>query len=303
VYQAKSTWTTLPTGLTPPSSPATSSRLLAVKVPLRRDAHAVLAAEALILEQITASRNTDRHVVPFHGFELATHSIVMSAVPLSLSTYIEDRSAMSRQTFSTRTMFDPVLTMPSWRELAVQLIDGLSWLHHGAGVVHGDIKPHNILLRARDNEDNASNDSSAFPYEALYADFSSAHDVSTPKTELHGTAPLSALTPPFAAPELLTITALKSTDTLATPASDVFSLALTLLAAATGDLLLYPGTSSMQRLAMSREGHRVLDFIRSGPHGSRIPRKGLVEQLVRPAVAQDPNERVDSSTWLHILDS
>ncbi|KAL1968252.1 hypothetical protein VTN77DRAFT_2087 [Rasamsonia byssochlamydoides] len=303
VYMATSRWSSPASGLTPPSSPAVSSRVLAVKSPLRRDAHSVLEAEARILTRIRAASDKDRYVVPFHGYIPTSHSIVMSAVPLALSTYIRDRAALAQKNFSTRTMFDPVLGMAQWHDLALQLISGLSWLHSKPGVVHGDIKPHNILLRPRkDRVDDSDRDRDIFPYEPLYTDFSSAHDMSSPKSALSGAAtPLSALTPPFAAPELLSVAALKSSDVLVTQASDVFSLAVTLLAAATGDLVLYPGTSSMQRLAMSREGHRVLDFVRSGAHGSRVPRNGLVEKSLKPAVVKDPSERISPGEWLQAM--
>jgi serine/threonine protein kinase len=305
VYMATSRWSSRGTGPTPPSSPAMSNRVLAVKSPVRRDAHPVLETEARILTRITGTPGKDRYVVPFHGYVLTSHAIVMSAVPLALSTYIEGRAAIALQNFSTRTMFDPVLGMAQWHDLAMQLIRGLSWLHNESSVVHGDIKPHNILLRPRQESDDDGNcRRDVFPYEPLYADFSSAHDMSSPKTALSGAAThLSALTPPFAAPELLTVAALKSSDILATHASDVFSLAVTLLAAATGDLLLYPGASSMQRLAMSREGHRVLDFVQSGAHGSRVPRNGLVEKSLKPAVVKDPNERISPKEWLQTLSS
>jgi serine/threonine protein kinase len=224
----------------------------------------------------------------------------MAAVPLSLSTYIEDRAGIARQSHSTRTMFDPVLGMASWRDLAKQLVAGLSWLHGQAEIVHGDIKPHNILLRPR--HEDAGHDPGALIYEPLYADFSSAHDLSSSSSLHSSPASLSALTPPFVAPELLSVSVLKSPTMIATEASDVFSLAVTLLAAAIGDLLLYPAKSSMQRLTMCRDGHRVLEFVRAGAHGSRVPRKGVIEAAIQPAVVQDPDKRIKPEEWLKLVD-
>ncbi|KAL2008911.1 hypothetical protein VTN00DRAFT_7105 [Thermoascus crustaceus] len=302
VYMATSRGTLQSGRTTPPTSPATANRVLAVKSPLRRDAHSVLQGEALTLTRISCTPGKERHVVPFHGFVPSSRSIVMSAVPLALSTYIEDRAAVAREKFSTRTMFEPVLGMSQWFDLARKLIAGLSWLHNGPHVVHGDIKPHNFLLRPRPMSDDESKPD-PFPYDPLYTDFSSAYDFSgTPAFKSPGTS-MSALTPPFAAPELLSISTLKSPDVVPTPASDVFSLAVTLLAAATGDLLLYPGASSMQRLAMSRDGHRVLDYVRSGANGSRAPRNGPVDQTLKPAVSKEPSERITPDGWLRLIDA
>ncbi|CRG88213.1 hypothetical protein PISL3812_05240 [Talaromyces islandicus] len=300
VYKATTRWVSDAPALTPPPSPVASGRILAVKVPLRHDAEPVLAAEAQVLSQMAATASADKYSVPFYGFITASSSIVMSAIPLALSTHIEECALRSKENFSTRTMLDPVLSMPCWTTLAAQLIKGLNWLHAEAGVVHGDIKPHNILLRRRRISD--SSNSAEFQFEALYADFSSAHSISLEESGHLGGVALSALTPPFAAPELMTVSAMKSPG-MSTPASDVFSLALTLLAAATGDLLLYPGTSNMQRLAMSREGYRVLDFVRSGHHGTRVPRRGLVERTIVPAVVKTPSERIKTAEWLDVLSS
>jgi serine/threonine protein kinase len=142
-------------------------------------------------------------------------------------------------------------------------------------------------------------------YDALYADFSSAHFIfSTPNSEEVATAGEgAALTPPFAAPELLTLSAMKSTTCLSTPASDIFALALTLLAAATGDVLVYAGTSAMQRLAMSREGWRALDYVRSGANASRLGRgrDGFVGRVVERGIKREADTRVTAREWLDLF--
>lgn len=57
----------------------------------------------------------------------------------------------------------------------------------------------------------------------------------------------------------------------------------------------------MQRLAMARDGHRVLDFVRSGPNACRVPKNGTVEQVVKPAIMKDPNQRVVAGEWLRVV--
>jgi serine/threonine protein kinase len=225
----------------------------------------------------------------------------MTAIPLALSTYIEDQADIARtRQPATPTMFDPVQGPASYKDLARKLISGLDWLHQVAGMVHGDIKPHNILLRPIDADEDPS---SAFPFDPLFADFSSAVEIpDDPSIPLDTTrASMSAFTPPFTAPEMLA--SLTSGDVAPTPASDVFSLAATLLAAATGDLLLYPGTSNMQRLAMARQGHQIVDLTRSGSSGHRVPRNGFVERLVKPAVVKDPAMRISTGDWVELASS
>ncbi|PWY92786.1 kinase-like protein [Aspergillus heteromorphus CBS 117.55] len=304
VYKASSCEPSKPYLLTPPSSPAIKGPTVAVKSPSRRDAHRVLDAEALTLTRVSRVPGSENHVVPFQGYIADSHSIVMSAVPLSLSTYIEEKAVLARKNMSTKTMFDPVQGLSQWHDLAKKLITGLYWLHSGPQTVHGDIKPHNILLRSRPTTTTTDNNDSNFPYEPLFADFSSAHPIASPSSPEKnlGTA-LTALTPPFAAPELLCVSSLTSPDAAPTPESDVFSLAVTLLAAATGDLLLYPGASNLQRLAMAREGHRVIDFVRAGPNGSRVPRNGIVEQILKPAIVKDPSQRITPLEWVKLVEA
>ncbi|OJD15398.1 serine/threonine protein kinase [Emergomyces pasteurianus Ep9510] len=307
VYRAKSHWipTTQNSPPTPPPRRPLSSASpfpLAVKSPVRRDAHSILRAEARLLTRLSEIPGAENHIVPFHGFISSSHSLVLTALPLSLSVFISNQALAAEAIFSTKTMFDPVLRMPHWLTLAKELVKGLEWLHSCGQIVHGDIKPQNILLRPRKSNIDCSGED-LLPYEPLYIDFTSSYDPSAIELSPHGPSPsLSALTPPFAAPELLTVQSLKSTDGVQSKCSDVFSLAVTLLVAVTGDLLLYPGASNMQRLAMSREGHRVLDHVRSGAHGSRLPAGGIVEKILSPAVVKDPESRIKPADWLRMID-
>lgn len=305
VYKARSIPTTSTTTLqTPPSSPTAGSRVVAVKTSRRADAPPVLQTEALILSRLTLTPGHESHIVPFHGFHAETNSLVMSAVPLALSTYIEDQSASMRdQPISTATMFDPFLGPAAWKDLAHKLISSLGWLHHTAGIMHGDVKPHSILLRPIEATPNANGENQgahAFRYEPLLADFSAAMDISTDGE--NGDKILSSFTAPFSAPEVLK--SLRPGSGLAPPgpASDVFSLAATLLAAATGDVLLYPGCDFRRRNLMAGEGHQILDFIRSFGNGARVPRNGFVEKLVKGAVVKDPSKRISAIDWVNFAE-
>lgn len=306
VYKASSVPKPTPETMTPPSSPATSNgRIVAIKVPTRRDAYPVLETEARILTRLVRATGAEHHIVRFWGIVPQSHALVMDAVPATLSGYIEEQAERAKGQRDTKSLFEPVSGLQAWLGLCKALVCGLNWLHENS-VVHADIKPHNILLRQIKTTDG----NNAFPYRPLFADFSSAHELS-PSTATDSdsdtdtntnTNTMTALTPPFTAPELLVLSSLKSPDIAPTPASDVFSLAVTLLAAATGDLLLYPGTNHMQRLAMAREGHRVIEFARSGMAGCRVRKDGVVERVVAPAVVKVPEERIGTADWVSLVD-
>ncbi|KAJ5124264.1 uncharacterized protein N7515_008089 [Penicillium bovifimosum] len=300
VYKARYTPST--TNLnpsTPPSSPTTQPQLLAVKAPLRRDANPVLKAEAATLTRLSRLPGHENHLVPFHGYHTELGALIMTAVPTSLATYIEAQAEQARIHRTTATMFDPVQGPASFRDLARKLITGLNWLHEVAGVVHGDIKPHNILLRPIETE--GEEQTHAFEYEPLFADFSATVEIQTDVDKPLDTtrASMSSFTPPFTAPEMLA--SLMCSEMAPTAASDVFSLAATLLAAATGDLLLYSNMNHRLRLEMARAGHQIVDFARSGGSGCRVPRNGFVERLVQPAVVKDPTERISTAKWVELV--
>ncbi|KAJ5299527.1 hypothetical protein N7476_011084 [Penicillium atrosanguineum] len=299
VYKATSAPPAPPIGAdTPPTSPAFSSRVLAAKIPLRRDARAALQAEALTLTRLNRTPGHDDHVIKFFGVEAATEALVMAAVPLDLSTYVEDQADLRKKNFSTATMFEPVMGMDSFSDLARKLIGGLAWLHNEAGLVHGDVKPLNILLRpiASDDCAHADADTGAFPYYPLYADFSSALDIPSDQEDINSKiTDMYAVTVPFTAPEILK--SLISGNVALSPASDVFSLAATLIACATGDMLLYPGDRRRRQL-MACDGHQILEFTRNGANGARVSRNGLVEKLVKPAVVKDPSQRISAQDWV-----
>ncbi|KAK5790430.1 hypothetical protein VI817_007717 [Penicillium citrinum] len=297
VYKAHWIPTTSTPLNTPPSSPITANKVVAVKTCRRGDAAPILQAEALILTRLTLTPGHERHIVPFHGYHPETQSIVMSAVPLALSTYIEEQANLARNTpISTATMFDPFLGPAPWKDLARKLISTLGWLHHDAGIMHGDVKPHSILLQPIET-DNAS--SHPFRYEPLLADFSAAMTISSStENEKESEKVLSSFTAPFSAPEVLKALRPGSGNPPPTPASDIFSMAATLLAAATGDVLLYPGCDFRRRNLMAGEGHQIVDFIRSFGNGARVPRNGFVERLVKPAVVKDPERRISAVDWM-----
>ncbi|KAL9008645.1 MAG: hypothetical protein Q9173_006252, partial [Seirophora scorigena] len=243
---------------TPPTSPTSSpgkaviDRLLAIKTVARRDGQKILYQEARVLTYLHSSPEASRFLVPFHGYDQTSQSLVMDAVPLNLDTHARSCLEKARLNFSTRTMFDPVCGTSVWQSLATQLTSGLAFLHE-ASCIHGDIKPANVLLQPNGADP-------AEGYTALYCDFSSSCILDGPNGEdSDQSRQLTAVTADFASPELLS--SLSNVSALATTASDIYALAVTLTVAATGSSPYAGASMEMQKLSMIREG-RVLDFAR-----------------------------------------
>ncbi|MCJ1244636.1 hypothetical protein MMC30_001835 [Trapelia coarctata] len=287
--------------LTPPTSPSQlprpspDARILAVKTPIRRDAHSVLSHEARILTYLSAAPLASAHIVQFLGFDAATNSIVMAPETLTLEAYARAALKAARENFTTRTMFDPVIGMAAWKELALGLVRGLNWLQ-SKGCVHGDIKLANILLSP------SPSPASELGHHALYVDFSSSHILSPSSTTPPSALPHDAITPAFTAPELLTGYGKADPSTspsVATFATDVFSLGVTLIAAAIGESPYESARGEMQRLAMVREG-KPLAFARGTEQGTRVMKGREVERGVEGAVRREG--RWGLGEWVAVLE-
>lgn len=300
VYRAKEVSETHRSApLTPPTSPAQPSvgGILAVKAPCRRDAHCVLEKEARVLTYLHSFSHAEKYLVPFHGFDQLEHSIVLSAIPLSLEKYAKIGAEDARLNFSTKTMCDPVIGIEHWMQLASHLIDGLVFLH-SKSCVHGDIKPANILLR----------DSESEFLTPLFCDFSSSHVSPSPSSNAPSSCEeaieeVSAVTPDYTSPELLDAIHHHTANAraIASAAADVFALAVTLMVAATGESPYAGARMDVQKLGMAKEG-KPLDFARGGENSSRIMKGRWVDKVLGCAVDKEVGNRRTADGWRVLMD-
>ena len=281
--------------MTPPARSIPSPPLMvAVKTPARKDAITILRNEALILSRLRELDSNEEHVAAFHGIIDNESSLVLAAHPLSLDDYIRSCAQKPLTTMTTDSMSSPVIgTASIWLDLADKLISTLNWMHNEALIVHGDIKPGNILLRP---SRPTSSKRSTFDYQPLFIDFSSSQRLDTAAIT---SITLSAVTKEYTAPELLTVAVMKDPNSCATTASDVFSLAITLLVAATGDPMVYSGFSAMQRQMLATQGWGVLNNVQS----SRVPRHGIVRRVLEKAVLKKDAGRISTTTWLDVVEN
>ncbi|KAL2045690.1 hypothetical protein N7G274_002120 [Stereocaulon virgatum] len=284
----------------PPESPLDrpipdSKKVIAVKKPHRRDAHKILESEARILTYLHSNQDASNYLVPFHGWDATTHSLILSAIPLNLESHT--RSA-KQVPLTTKTMFDPIIGALEWADLAENLISGLLFLHSHS-CVHGDIKPANILLRPNHDDDSK--------YTPLYCDFSSSHIISS-TTEPEE---ISAITTDYTSPELLSAihhhhnnNNSKNTTTnnraVATYSSDVFALAVTLLFAAIGESPYAGARMEIQKVGMAKEG-LPLEFARKGEQASRVMRGRAVERALKGGLAKRVQERLSVAEWRDVM--
>ncbi|KAK0517222.1 hypothetical protein JMJ35_000377 [Cladonia borealis] len=251
--------------------PKTNQKVLAIKKPSRRDAYPILETEARILTYLHSHPpGSTQHIVPFHGWDPSTHSIILTALPLSLETHAQTLKKTTPLT--TKNIFDPILGFPTWTHLTTSLVAGLSFLH-SHHCIHGDIKPANILLRPSTSSTHSETETETLT--PLFCDFSSSHLLPPQETNPSSPSPspplISAVSPEYTAPELLSSLAhpTPTHSPIATYSSDIFSLAVTLLFAALGESPYACCKMEMQRLGAAREG-RPLEFARRGEGAGRV---------------------------------
>ncbi|KAI9692166.1 MAG: hypothetical protein M1822_006396 [Bathelium mastoideum] len=291
--------------LTPPTTPqrlafdlgAARPKLYAVKVPSRGDARDVLAAEARILSYLTADPASQAHIVHFHGVDERNGALVMDAIPQMLDSVSGRLESVDENTRGQqmKSMF-PCISR--------NLVKGLAWLH-SKGVVHGDIKPSNILMDQRsslsqpdisDGNQDEPNGSNMIP---LYCDFSASHRICS----LDGTSPDASCavqskatagggTWEYMAPELL---ALGSPDP--SPASDVYALAITLLTFLMGTSPFAAMSSNRFMLRHAIKAGEPLRFAHDAEL-KHVRRLEGWEEWLRPALAKKAEARPTAEEWL-----
>ncbi|KAF2748421.1 hypothetical protein M011DRAFT_515738 [Sporormia fimetaria CBS 119925] len=184
--------TAAPTVLTPPTSPthSRSSSLTtapdipthyAIKLAASKSAVQVLRHEAKILTLLTPPSSPSTvmtsHIVPFHGLDTRNNALVLTAMDTSLDAYITTTlsvSPTSSRSASLRSESQRAeLLAASFETIARGVCDALCWCEE-RGVVHGDVKPGNVLLGFSEVQGHQASKSERIVQKVVLADFSSA---------------------------------------------------------------------------------------------------------------------------------
>lgn len=299
--------TSLSDPLSPPASPETlphAPRALVFKVPSHSLALPVLQQEARILSYLSKSSQAKDYVVDFYGFDSSSNALVLSRALETLGVFAKSslRARQSLPKVGTKTnSSDPVIGLKPWLRIALQLARGLAWIH-SMGIIHGDIKASNVLLTG------TTSPSEPLSCKAVFCDFSSARFFGPDEEVVM--LPTDAITTFYASPELLRSYSRSFTNAndpslqpVATEASDIWALAVTLVSAAVGEDPYAHAGHDMRKLAMAKEG-MVLDAARMGDwtNEMRLRRGGIVERSVRGALAKRVEARLGIQAWVEVLE-
>jgi hypothetical protein len=194
----------------------------ALKIPASRSAKAVLESEALILSNIARYPDYSSHIVPFFGQDARNGALVMRAMDGSLEGYIKILNNLGEEE-RRKTVASCFIG------IAKGLLEGLEWLGE-CGIVHGDVKPGNVLLEFPSNspstDDHTTSTLPKVPSKVLFTDFSAAilPSTITPSSEPQKRPNAGGGSWDFLSPSLTA-----SPSAPPTPHSDLWALALTLL--------------------------------------------------------------------------
>ncbi|KAK6526377.1 hypothetical protein TWF694_004974 [Orbilia ellipsospora] len=285
------------------ASPKTGeeSLVIAVKQPLNNFSIPALKREALILSSLQRkidSSKSYQSIVPFYGFEDSTNSILLTALPGDNLEQFTTRCRISQPhdaSFNSRKL--PVVGITQWLFISSRLISAFAFLKSN-GIIHGDVKPQNILIKKWDNQeayDWISPDEAATLIEPVVSDFSSAYLLDSTGQISDDEEAINAVTTIYCAPELLAafltppttptkqytnIAATSSGNvTLAPPkkteprplptfSSDQYGLCMTLLQTAIGSHPYSAAKMDIQRNMWVRQGD-PMGFARADEKGWR----------------------------------
>jgi hypothetical protein len=233
-----------------------TSETVAAKIPVNSESQQILEREAAVLAHIHSTPGSTDYIIPFHGkycFD-DTFALCLELCPQTMQEYISAQSGTS----------PPIVGLELWKSWLSTLLSAIEFLH-GAGMLHNDIKPHNILLT-----------SSLHPYLSDFA-------VSTPIYPLNLPSPpdLNILgTTVYTAPELLS-----AEDVPTTAASDIYSLGITMFVAATG-LEPFSWTKSItQKIMLKKRGDIFA--------GTDVRMPQPILDIIKGMCASDPAHRWD----------
>jgi len=253
------------------------AKLLAVKVVKGKLATEVALNEARILSYLMTDSEAGEHVVPFHGFSLDLNGVVMDFISLTLEDFAH---------FSQGQEFSDEL-LSQLRPMARACVAGLDYMHRHS-IVHGDIKPSNILLRPIERSSGLGIQQQGARFQPLYCDFSAARYDSPdcPPNESAGTYD-------FMAPELFALSAPGNWTTLA---SDVYALGVTLLYMVIGQSPYDHAYNGFQRRAMAMSAS-PLEHAGSDMQAAMKIQQSGVEQWISEAVRAELGQRCTAGEW------
>lgn len=258
-------------------------RLLAIKKPKSKRSVLDLVDEARILSDLHRLKNAEGYIVGFHGLDPDSGAIVLTKLDFTLRDYVKDVLEEEVQRCEIIRQHFPII--------AGKLVGCLIWIHNVGRVVHGDIKPSNILMQKVPTtlpQSEKSNGVDIFPYKFVLTDFGSSRFVNDLQKSKCGN------TWEYMAPESMSSVASQTPPTLE---ADIWAMGISLLAVIIGRRP-YPRLSWPAMFSILREGDPItFEKNSSAVVRERLDSAGRMIDMIRPALERNPEKRTNAVDW------